>query len=94
MPRRQRPFLRREGKDLVHDGNGVTPPPPPSPPPPPPLPMPDMAQFWAYAGEFMMGFMMSWMAAMPRQGKRHETIGNTLTSTIHLCLMEVLNLRQ
>jgi hypothetical protein len=56
--------------------------------------MPDMAQFWAYAVEFMMGFMMIWMAAMPRQGKRHETISNTLTSTIHLCLMEVLNLRQ
>jgi hypothetical protein len=31
----------------------------------------DMAQFWANATQFMT----TMMAAMPRSGKRHETVG-------------------
>jgi hypothetical protein len=77
MSSKRRPLFRLKGKESVHDGDGVTPPlspPPPSPPPPPP--MPNMAQFWANAAQFMM----SLMAAMPRQGEHHETIGHTLAN--------------
>jgi mRNA deadenylase 3'-5' endonuclease subunit Ccr4 len=50
------------------DGSDL-PPPPPSPPPPPQ--MPDMAKFRAND----MQFMMTMMAAMPRQGEQNEMAG-------------------
>jgi len=40
---------------------------------------------WPYAAQFMMGFMMSWMATMPRQGERHETTGQHL-QTQSICV--------
>jgi hypothetical protein len=59
----------------VGDRDGGDLPPPPPPPPPPPQ-MPDKAQFWANATQFMT----TMMAAMPRQGERHETVSCSLTN--------------
>jgi len=91
-PRRRRVAHRNVELGPVNRSGGNVPPPPPPPPhppspppslppPPPPPPMPNMAQLWPYAAQFMMGFMMSWMAAMPKQGERHETIDHTPTNT-------------
>lgn len=54
----------------MNDGDGIMPPPSPPPPHSPPPQMTDMAQFWANATQFMM----TMMAAMPKQGECHERI--------------------
>jgi hypothetical protein len=60
----------------VNEGDGVTPPPSPPPPPPPPFNMPDMAQFWTNATQFMTTMKVP----MPRQAERNETIGCSLAN--------------
>jgi hypothetical protein len=86
-PRQRKASLCNKVKGSRNSCGEAPPPSPSSPPPPPPFashpppPMPDMAKFRAYLVQFMMGTMTSWMAARPRQGERHETIGHTLPST-------------
>lgn len=72
-----RKTLRQEDKESVNDGDGGTRCPSAPPPlPPPPFNMPDMAQFWANATQFMT----TMMAAMPRQGKRNERVDCSSTN--------------
>jgi hypothetical protein len=63
MPPRQRLLLQLEDEESVNEGDGDT-------PPPPPFNMPNMAQFWANATQFMT----TMMAAMTLQGDHNDKV--------------------
>jgi hypothetical protein len=66
MSPRQRP-LRHEDEESVNKRDGGA---PPRPPHPPPFNIPDMAEFWANATQFMT----TMMAAMTLQGDHNDKV--------------------